>query len=85
MIQLINTLETIKYNKNISYFLCLLCYFFPKAVAITSCGNFAIIGLSSGAVDVYNMQSGIHRGSFGRDQGIGLFFLSYFFLKKYYR
>ncbi|OWK09540.1 hypothetical protein Celaphus_00005971 [Cervus elaphus hippelaphus] len=38
------------------------------AVDITSCGNFAVIGLSSGAVDVYNMQSGIHRGSFGRDQ-----------------
>ncbi|MBZ3886724.1 WD repeat-containing protein 36 [Sciurus carolinensis] len=35
---------------------------------ITSCGNFAIIGLSSGTVDVYNMQSGIHRGSFGKDQ-----------------
>ncbi|XP_037385232.2 WD repeat-containing protein 36 [Talpa occidentalis] len=38
------------------------------AVDVTSCGNFAIIGLSSGAVDVYNMQSGIHRGSFGMDQ-----------------
>nr|XP_030725761.1 WD repeat-containing protein 36 isoform X2 [Globicephala melas] len=38
------------------------------AVDITSCGNFAVIGLSSGTVDVYNMQSGIHRGSFGKDQ-----------------
>ncbi|XP_028722882.1 WD repeat-containing protein 36 [Peromyscus leucopus] len=38
------------------------------AVDITSCGNFAIIGLSSGTVDVYNMQSGIHRGSFGDDK-----------------
>uniref|UniRef100_A0A452UMM5 WD repeat domain 36 n=1 Tax=Ursus maritimus TaxID=29073 RepID=A0A452UMM5_URSMA len=38
------------------------------AVDITSCGNFAVIGLSSGTVDVYNMQSGIHRGSFGEDQ-----------------
>uniref|UniRef100_A0ABK0L8C6 WD repeat domain 36 n=1 Tax=Rattus norvegicus TaxID=10116 RepID=A0ABK0L8C6_RAT len=38
------------------------------AVDITSCGNFAIIGLSSGAVDVYNMQSGIHRGSFGDEK-----------------
>ncbi|KAG8505660.1 WD repeat-containing protein 36, partial [Galemys pyrenaicus] len=38
------------------------------AVDVTSCGNFAVIGLSSGAVDVYNMQSGIHRGSFGKDQ-----------------
>lgn len=50
-------------------------FFFPKAVDITSCGNFAIIGLSSGSVDVYNMQSGIHRGSFGKDQGIEFFFL----------
>uniref|UniRef100_A0A673T7D8 WD repeat domain 36 n=1 Tax=Suricata suricatta TaxID=37032 RepID=A0A673T7D8_SURSU len=38
------------------------------AVDITSCGNFAVIGLSAGTVDVYNMQSGIHRGSFGEDQ-----------------
>uniref|UniRef100_A0A8D0NHT1 WD repeat domain 36 n=1 Tax=Sus scrofa TaxID=9823 RepID=A0A8D0NHT1_PIG len=38
------------------------------AVDITSCGNFAVIGLSSGTIDVYNMQSGIHRGSFGKDQ-----------------
>jgi len=43
-------------------------FFFSKAVDITSCGNFAVIGLSSGTVDVYNMQSGIHRGSFGEDQ-----------------
>lgn len=42
---------------------------------ITSCGNFAVIGLSSGTVDVYNMQSGIHRGSFGKDQGIECIFL----------
>lgn len=40
---------------------------------ITSCGNFAVIGLSSGTIDVYNMQSGIHRGSFGKDQGIEFF------------
>ncbi|KAM9253950.1 WD repeat-containing protein 36 isoform 3-T3 [Dugong dugon] len=38
------------------------------AVDITSCGNFAVIGLSSGTVDVYNMQSGIHRGTFGKEQ-----------------
>ncbi|XP_007486659.1 WD repeat-containing protein 36 isoform X2 [Monodelphis domestica] len=35
------------------------------AVDITPCGNFAVIGLTSGNVDVYNMQSGMHRGSFG--------------------
>lgn len=36
-----------------------------KCVEITSCGNFGLIGYSSGHIDVYNMQSGIHRGSFG--------------------
>lgn len=35
------------------------------AVDITSCGNFAVIGSSSGRVDVYNMQSGLHRGCYG--------------------
>lgn len=48
---------------------------------ITSCGNFAVIGLSSGTVDVYNMQSGIHRGSFGKDQGIEFIFLFLIFKK----
>ncbi|KAJ8791217.1 hypothetical protein J1605_020657 [Eschrichtius robustus] len=49
-----------------------------QAVDITSCGNFAVIGLSSGTVDVYNMQSGIHRGSFGKDQESQLQFLFLF-------
>ncbi|XP_072372521.1 WD repeat-containing protein 36 [Scyliorhinus torazame] len=38
------------------------------AVDITSCGNFAIVGLSSGHVDVYNLQSGIHRGQYGKEK-----------------
>nr|XP_056704730.1 WD repeat-containing protein 36 [Euleptes europaea] len=38
------------------------------AVDITSCGNFAVIGLTTGHVDVYNMQSGIHRGHYGKDK-----------------
>ncbi|XP_063744839.1 WD repeat-containing protein 36 isoform X2 [Eleginops maclovinus] len=38
------------------------------AVDITSCGNFAVIGSSSGRVDVYNLQSGLHRGGFGGDR-----------------
>ncbi|KAF3848386.1 hypothetical protein F7725_014883 [Dissostichus mawsoni] len=37
-----------------------------QAVDITSCGNFAVIGSSSGRVDVYNLQSGLHRGGWGR-------------------
>ncbi|XP_060917338.1 WD repeat-containing protein 36 [Labrus mixtus] len=35
------------------------------AVSITSCGNFALIGSSCGRVDVYNLQSGMHRGCYG--------------------
>ncbi|KAM7392249.1 hypothetical protein PAMA_007394 [Pampus argenteus] len=38
------------------------------AVDITSCGNFAVIGSSCGRVDVYNLQSGLHRGCYGVDQ-----------------
>lgn len=37
------------------------------AVDITSCGNFAVIGSSCGRVDVYNLQSGQHRGCYGDD------------------
>uniref|UniRef100_A0A673AMR0 WD repeat domain 36 n=1 Tax=Sphaeramia orbicularis TaxID=375764 RepID=A0A673AMR0_9TELE len=38
------------------------------AVDITSCGNFALIGSSCGRVDVYNLQSGLHRGCYGNDK-----------------
>ncbi|KAK1884319.1 WD repeat-containing protein 36 [Dissostichus eleginoides] len=40
----------------------------PAAVDITSCGNFAVIGSSSGRVDVYNLQSGLHRGGLGAER-----------------
>uniref|UniRef100_H3D6U4 WD repeat domain 36 n=1 Tax=Tetraodon nigroviridis TaxID=99883 RepID=H3D6U4_TETNG len=46
-----------------SFTSCLL----SQAVDVTSCGNFAVIGSSSGRVDVYNMQSGLHRGCYGDD------------------
>lgn len=36
-----------------------------QALDITSCGNFAVIGSSCGRVDVYNLQSGLHRGCYG--------------------
>ena len=42
--------------------------FAPQAVDITSCGNFAVIGSSCGRVDVYNLQSGLHRGCYGDDE-----------------
>lgn len=38
------------------------------AVTITSCGNFAVIGSSCGRVDVYNLQSGLHRGCYGDEE-----------------
>lgn len=34
------------------------------AVCISTCGNFAIIGSKSGWIDKYNIQSGIHRGTY---------------------
>ncbi|XP_072309482.1 WD repeat-containing protein 36 isoform X1 [Eucyclogobius newberryi] len=34
------------------------------AVDITSCGHFAVIGWSCGRVGVFNLESGLHRGSF---------------------
>ncbi|XP_071953801.1 WD repeat-containing protein 36-like [Antedon mediterranea] len=34
-------------------------------VEVTSCGNFAVVGWSTGHVDTYNMQSAIFRGSYG--------------------
>ncbi|XP_052776879.1 WD repeat-containing protein 36-like [Mya arenaria] len=39
-----------------------------QCVEITSCGNFGLIGYSSGHVDVYNLQSGLQRGSYGEDR-----------------
>uniref|UniRef100_A0A3P9MJS8 WD repeat domain 36 n=1 Tax=Oryzias latipes TaxID=8090 RepID=A0A3P9MJS8_ORYLA len=38
---------------------------FASAADITACGNFAVIGSSCGRIDVYNLQSGQHRGCFG--------------------
>lgn len=38
------------------------------AVAISSCGNFGLVGSASGRVDRYNMQSGQHRGTYRRQQ-----------------
>ncbi|KAL4237143.1 WD repeat-containing protein 36 [Mactra antiquata] len=40
-----------------------------QCVEITSCGNFGLIGYSSGHIHMYNLQSGIYRGSFGDPKG----------------
>ncbi len=37
-----------------------------SAVALSPCGNFGLVGSESGRVDRYNMQSGLHRGAYGR-------------------
>jgi len=37
-----------------------------KSVAISACGNFAFVGSSRGTVDMWNLQSGLNRGSFPR-------------------
>ena len=36
------------------------------AVAISCCGNFGLVGNAAGRVDRYNMQSGLHRGTYLR-------------------
>ncbi|XP_029427694.1 WD repeat-containing protein 36 isoform X2 [Rhinatrema bivittatum] len=41
---------------------------YATAVDISSCGNFVVIGLSTGEVDRYNIQSGIHRGHYGAEK-----------------
>lgn len=39
----------------------------PLVPARSRCGNFGFVGSESGRVDRYNMQSGMHRGSYCRD------------------
>ncbi|XP_035212297.1 WD repeat-containing protein 36-like isoform X2 [Stegodyphus dumicola] len=36
-------------------------------VYITSCGNFVLIGYNTGHLDKFNIQSGLHRGFYGKD------------------
>lgn len=47
----------------VSTFPCLQC------TVITACGNFCVIGYSTGHVDRFNIQSGIHRLSYGAPVG----------------
>jgi U3 small nucleolar RNA-associated protein 21 len=35
-----------------------------KSVAISPCGTFAVIGSEGGCIDMFNLQSGLHRQSF---------------------
>lgn len=40
-----------------------------QAVDISSCGNFVVVAVSTGHIDTYNLQSGLHRGQYGKDKG----------------
>ena len=39
-------------------------------MTLSGCGHFAVIGMSGGHLEVFNMQSGLHRGEFGKPKGI---------------
>ncbi|TGZ53856.1 WD repeat-containing protein 36 [Temnothorax longispinosus] len=39
------------------------------SLCLTRCGNFVVIGYSTGHVDRFNIQSGIHRASYGSENG----------------
>ena len=40
-----------------------------QCVTLSGCGHYAVLGMSSGHVEVFNVQSGIHRGELGRPKG----------------
>ncbi|KAI8379183.1 Utp21 specific WD40 associated putative domain-containing protein [Radiomyces spectabilis] len=40
-----------------------------KVTAISACGNYGFLGCASGQIDMYNMQSGLHRKTFGGPDG----------------
>lgn len=42
------------------------------AVGMSQCGNYGLVGRASGTVDRYNMQSGLHRGSYTRYNSWGV-------------
>lgn len=43
-------------NRNFSYF--------NQSVSISSCGNFTLLGTIEGEIEKFNIQSGIHRGTY---------------------
>ncbi|KAL1464100.1 hypothetical protein WDU94_003779 [Cyamophila willieti] len=43
----------------------------PTCVYLTHCGNFVLLGYSTGHIDRFNIQSGLHRGSYGLDSNPG--------------
>ncbi|XP_017765765.1 PREDICTED: WD repeat-containing protein 36 isoform X2 [Eufriesea mexicana] len=51
--------EKFKNNRNIA----------ASCVCLTKCGNFVVIGYNIGCVERFNIQSGIHRASYGTEKG----------------
>ncbi|XP_003704996.2 WD repeat-containing protein 36 [Megachile rotundata] len=51
--------EKFKGNRNVT----------ASSVYITKCGNFVLIGYNTGHVERFNIQSGIHRASYGNEKG----------------
>lgn len=58
----------VTWQRSCEWVLCLH-VFISQCVTITACGNFAIIGMSTGHIEMFNMQSGIRRGEFGKPRG----------------
>jgi U3 small nucleolar RNA-associated protein 21 len=42
-----------------------------KAVCVSACGNYGVVGYGCGRIDKYNMQSGAHRGTFWAEAPAG--------------
>ncbi|RWS24154.1 WD-repeat protein-like protein [Leptotrombidium deliense] len=40
---------------------------YALCVCLSACGNYVIVGYSTGHIDKFNVQSGIYRGSYGKD------------------
>ena len=51
--------EKIKHNHNVC----------ATSVCMTQCGNFVVIGYNNGSVERFNIQSGIHRATYGEESG----------------
>jgi len=47
------------------------------AVAMSQCGNYGLVGRANGTVDRYNMQSGLHRGSYNRYDLLAVLIVTY--------
>ena len=48
-----------------------------QCVTLSGCGHYAVLGMNSGHVEIFNVQSGIHRGVLGRPKGESPFIPSY--------